>query len=313
MSEVTRILSQIEQPMKQSIAIFLLLFTCTATAQTRGPTALANAQVPPGARRLTYGTDPLQFGELRVPSNQGPHPVAIVVHGGCWSAKLGNYDERAIGIDPMRPFAAALTDAGIATWNVEYRRLGNAGGGWPGTFHDVARASDFIKTLADKNQLDLSRVIAIGHSAGGPLAMWLAARPKLPKTSDLYMSNPLSLNGVVNLDGPFDLKAFIPVQEQICRSPVITDLIGGSPDEQPERYRAASPIELLPLGVRQEVFAGPLFAKEVATYERAAKGAGDVLSTTVLADANHFVFVDPQSEIWPQVIAAARRLLAKPE
>lgn len=248
-----------------------------------------------------------------MPSTPGPHPVAIVVHGGCWVAKLEKYDERAVAIDHMRPFAAALTDAGIATWNVEYRRFGNPGGGWPGTFHDVAYAADFIKTLADKNQLDLTRVIAIGHSAGGPLAMWLAARPKLSKTSDLYMSNPLSLHGVVNLDGPLDLKAFIPVQEQICGSPVVTNLLGGSAVEHPERYRAASPMELLPLGVRQEVIVGRGFAEEVAPYEKAAKAAGDVLHTIVLADAGHFVFIDPQSDVWPQVVAAVKRLLAKPE
>jgi acetyl esterase/lipase len=298
--------------MKQSTWLILLLFACTATAQTRRPTALANVEVPP-ARRISYGTDPLQFGELRVPSTQGPHPVAIVVHGGCWSAKLGSYEERVIGVDHMRPFAAALTDAGIATWNVEYRRLGNDGGGWPGTFHDVAHAADFIKTLADKNRLDLTRIIAIGHSAGGHLAMWLAARPKLPKTSDLYMSNPLSLSGVVNLDGPCDLKELFSRQEQVCGSPVITNLMGGSADEQPERYRAASPIELLPLGVRQEVFAGNLFAEEVPEYEKAAKNAGDVVRTTVLAEPNHFVFIDPQSEVFPKELGAVRLLLAKPE
>jgi acetyl esterase/lipase len=299
--------------MKRSVALFLFLLTCAGTAQTRSPIDLANAQVPTGARRIAYGTDPLQFGELRVPSTQGPHPVAIVVHGGCWVAKLGDMDERAVAIDNMRPVAAALTDAGIATWNVEYRRLGNVGGGWPGTFQDVARAADFIRTLAGTNQLDLTQVIAIGHSAGGHLAMWLAARPKLPKTSDLYMSNPLSLNGVVNLDGPSDLKATLSVQQPICGSPVITNLMGGSADEQPERYRAASPIALLPLGVRQEVFAGRMFAAQVAPYERAAKDAGDTLHTTVLANAGHFVFIDPQSEVWPQVIAAVRRLLSKPQ
>src|SRR5262245_27030238 len=272
--------------MKQSISLFLLLFTCVATAQSRRPADLANAVVPPAAQRLTYGSDPLQFGELRLPSTPGPHPVAIVVHGGCWVAKLENYEERDIAIDHMRPFAAALTDVGVATWNIEYRRVGNPGGGWPGTFLDVAHAADFIKTMAEKNQLDLTRVIAIGHSAGGHLAMWLAARPKLPKSSELYLSNPLSLSGVVNLDGPSDLKAFFSRQSG-CRSPaspVMTNLIGGSPDEQPERYRAASPIELLPLGVRQEVFAGQFFAEEAATYEKAAKNAGDVLRTTVLAD-----------------------------
>ena len=133
--------------MKRSTALLLLLFTCAAAAQTRSALDLANAQVPPGAQRIPYGTDPLQFGELRVPSTKGPYPVAIVVHGGCRVAKLGNMDERAVAIDNMRPVAAALTDAGIATWNSEYRRIGNAGGGWPGTFQDVARAADYIRTL----------------------------------------------------------------------------------------------------------------------------------------------------------------------
>src|SRR5262245_9312424 len=299
--------------MRRITALFLLLFTSHVAGQTRGPLDLADAQVPPGARRIAYGKDPLQFGELRVPSTKGPHPVAIVIHGGCWLAKLGDMEERVVALDNMRPAAAALTDAGIATWNVEYRRLGNAGGGWPGTFQDVAHAADFIRTLARANQLDLKRVVAIGHSAGGQLAMWLAARPKLPKTTDLFMRKPLPLRGVVDLDGPLDLKATIPMQQPVCGSPVITDLLGGSPGEQPERYRAASPIELLPLGVRQEFFAGRMFAAHAAPYEIAAKQAGDVLHTTVLASTGHFEFIDPQSEVWPQVIAAVRGLLDKAE
>lgn len=297
--------------MNRPTALLSLLLTCTVAAQTRGPLDLATAQVPRGARTISYGSDPLQFGELRVPSTRGPHPVAIVVHGGCWVAKLGNMDERAVALDNMRPLAAALTEAGMATWNVEYRRLGNAGGGWPGTFQDVGRAADFVRTLAASNELDLTRVIAIGHSAGGHLVMWLAARAKLPTTSELYTSNPLTLSGVVSLDGPPDLKATIAVQQPICGTPVITDLMGGSPDQQPERYRAASPIELLPLGVRQEFFVGRMFAAQAAPYEAATKKTGDNLQATVLADAGHFVFIDPQSEVWPQVLAAVRRLVSK--
>jgi acetyl esterase/lipase len=293
-------------------ALLLVLFAGTLAAQSRSPVDLANATMPPGARRITYGTDPLQFGELRVPSTRGPHPVAIVIHGGCWVAKLENLDERAVAMDNMRPVAAALADAGIATWNVEYRRLGNAGGGWPGTFQDVARAADFIRMLAAENQLDLTRVVAIGHSAGGHLALWLAARPKLPKTSDLYMSDPLPLAGVVDLDGPPDLKATIPLQQPVCGSPVITDLLGGSPDARPERYRAASPIEQVPLGVRQAFFAGRMFAAQVAPYEAATKQAGDVLQTTVIPNGGHFEFIDPQSAVWPQVLAAVQGLVAKP-
>src|SRR5262249_27848467 len=138
-----------------AVVIVFVVGLESESAQTRSPVDLANAQVPPGAKRIAYGTDQLQIGELRVPSRECPYPVAIVVHGGCWVAKLPNMDERAVGMENMRPVAAALTEAGIATWNVEYRRLGNTGGGWPGTFQDVAQATDFVRALAKANQLDL--------------------------------------------------------------------------------------------------------------------------------------------------------------
>jgi len=250
--------------MRLRAALLLSVFTCTAAAQSRSPLQLADAAVLPGARRIAYGADPLQFGELRVPATGGPHPIAVVVHGGCWVDKLPGMDARAVAMDNMRPLAAALTEAGIATWNVEYRRLGNDGGGWPGTFQDVARAADFVRTLAADSALDLSRAIAIGHSAGGHLALWLGARPRIPKTSELYAEDPLKLRGVVDLDGPPDLRATIPMQQPICGSPVITSLMGGSPDERPERYRAGSPAEMLPLGVAQELFAGRMFGSPAA-------------------------------------------------
>jgi acetyl esterase/lipase len=296
--------------MKLRLLCTLCLLACPAIAQTRGPMELATAAVPAGARHIAYGSNPLQFGELRVPAKPGPHPVAIVIHGGCWSAKLSNLDARAVAIDNMRVVAAALADAGIATWNIEYRRLGDAGGGWPGTFQDVASAADFLRRLARVNQLDLRRVIAIGHSSGGHLAMWLAARPKLSKMSDLYKKDALRLSGVVDLDGPTDLKATIPLQQPVCGSPVITDLLGGSPEQQPSRYHDASPIELLPLRVHQEFFAGQMFAAQVAPYETAARKAGDTINTTPLPKAGHFVFIDPQSDVWPEVIASVRRLLS---
>lgn len=300
--------------MKIRIWLAIALLGCTVSAQgSRNPLELANAPVPPGARRITYGADPLQFGELRVPPTKGPHPVAIVVHGGCWVARLGQNDPKAVAMDNMRPLAAALTDAGIATWNVEYRRLGNAGGGWPGTFRDVASAADFLRTIARDERLDLTRVVSIGHSAGAHLAIWLAARPKLAKGSDLYTADPLRLTGVVSLDGPADLKATLPMQQPVCGSPVVTDLIGGSPEERPERYRDGSPIELLPLGVSQVFFAGQMFAAHVEPYQAAMKRAGDRLQTSSHPKAGHFVFIDPQSDVWPEVMRSVRRLLALPE
>jgi acetyl esterase/lipase len=292
--------------------LLVTLAIAAGIAQARGPLDLANAPVSAGARRLSYGPGALQFGELRVPPSKGkrPHPVAIVLHGGCWVAQLGDMDPRAVAIDNMRPFSAALTEAGIATWNIEYRRVGHDGGGWPGTFHDVGNAADFLRTIAADNQLDLKRVIAVGHSAGGHLATWLAARPKLANSSLLFTADPLRLTGVVNLDGPADLQATIPLQEVICRSQVVTDLMGGSPEMFPGRYRDASPIEMLPLGVPQHLFAGRMFASLAPAYEAALQQTKDPWATTVLPEAGHFGFIDPQSAIFPQVLQVVRRLLS---
>ena len=282
-------------------------------AQDKGPADLLKLSVAPGARRIAYGTDPLQFGELRVPPGRGPFPVVTIVHGGCWVAKLPNLDERAVALDLLRPTAAALTGMGIATWNLEYRRIGNPGGGWPGTFEDVGWGTDYLRKIARQNHLDLKRVVAMGHSSGGHLAIWLAARHKLPPSSELYTKNPLPLLGVVDLDGPGDLKALIPRQQPICGGPVITELIGGTPEEHPERYREASPVEMLPLGVRQEIFAGRMFAAGAPAYEEALRRAGDAVHSVVLAQGGHFVFVDPGSAVWPEVVRSTRALLGLPQ
>ena len=121
--------------------------------------------------------------------------------------------------------------------------------------------------------------------------------------------DPLRLQGVIDLDGPADLKAVLPMQQRVCGGPVITRLVGGTPEEQPQRYRETSPIEMLPLGVRQEFFAGRMFSAQAAPYEAAARSAGDAVHTTVLAEAGHFVFVDPSSAVWPQVIRSVREML----
>lgn len=289
-----------------------LIAGCSLAAQGRGPAELADAPVPPGARRIVYGTDPMQFGELRLPSGKGPHPVAIVVHGGCWVSRLGNYDPRALSFEALRPAANALTEAGIATWNIEYRRIDQPGGGWPGTFRDVAAAADFLRTIAAREQLDLNRTIAIGHSAGGHLAMWLAARHKIPAGSDLYVKDPLRLAGAVNLDGPADLAAALSVEKQICGSPVITNLMGGPPGAHADRYRAGAPIEMLPYGGQQVFLAGAMFGSQIDPYTAAAKKSGDTIASTHFAKAGHFLFIDPQSEIWPDVLRGVKQALSMP-
>jgi acetyl esterase/lipase len=276
-------------------------------AQDRGPNELLKLPVPP-ATRIAYGDGPQQFGELRVPQGRGPHPVVIIIHGGCWLAKLANLDDRAVALDLVRPIAADLTAKGFATWNIEYRRIGNNGGGWPGSFQDVARGADHLRKLAAENRLDLTRVVAIGHSAGGHLALWLAARHKLPQSSELYVKDPLKLKGVVDLDGPGDLKAALPLQQPVCGAPVITQLMGGTPEERAGRYREGSPIEMLPLGVPQEIFAGRMFATQTPAYVDAAKHAGDTVNAAIAAQAGHFVVVDPASATWAEVVKSIRKL-----
>ena len=155
------------------------------------------AQAPD--ERVTYGADANQFAELRVPSVAGPHPVVVLVHGGCFKTYGSLADLAAMG--------DALKGRGIATLNVEYRRVDQAGGGWPNTYLDVGHAVDHVRSLATAHRLDLSRVVIVGHSAGGHLAMWAAARSRVPRNSALFMANPLTVRGVVDLAGPLDLTA----------------------------------------------------------------------------------------------------------
>lgn len=257
---------------------------------------------PAAGQRIVYGGDPLQFGELRLPKGKGPHPVAVVIHGGCWYSE---YDLRHLA-----SFAAALTEAGFATWSLEYRRVGDPGGGWPGTFEDVARGADHLRELRRTYRLDLKRVVAVGHSAGGQLALWLASRPRLPKDSPLYAPKPLPLRGVVSLAGITDMRTFRPR----CGD-AVTRLLGGTPEQHPERYRQTSPAELLPLGVRQWLIHGArdrIVPLEQSTRYKAAAGAkGDSVRLTVLEDAGHFELIAPQTNAWPAVGEAVRSLLKK--
>lgn len=256
--------------------------------------------------RIGYGDDSIQHGDLRLPAGSGPHPVAVLIHGGCFKAEYATSRDLA-------PMGDALKDAGIATWNVEYRRVGHAGGGWPGTYLDVGRAVDHLRTLAREYPLDLNRVVVLGHSAGGHLATWVAARSRLAPSSPLYMSNPLPLRGIVNLAGPVDLTANIAGYETLCRDSVITSLMGGTPAAVAERYAQASPISLLPLGVPQVFIWGtqedfvprPLIDEYVA---RATK-AGDRARLIVIPRAGHFESASPRASTWPRVEGAIRSLL----
>jgi acetyl esterase/lipase len=289
----------------------VLLLTGLAQTQYQD---LLHLKVPPPDQRISYGADALEFCELRLPAGRGPFPVAIIIHGGCWSAELPGLPAAATSLDLTRPMAEELRRMGIATWNVEFRRFGNPGGGWPGSYQDLSHAADLLRDLAPKYQLDLSRVIAMGHSSGGQLALWLAARHKLPKTSEIYTPNPLDLAGVVDLDGPPDLAAFRYIERSVCGIPAVTKFIGGAPSQFPERYAQGGASKLLPLGIPQELFslgrAGQDWTDISIAYERAAKQAGDRAHLTVLSTATHFDWLNPESQPWKQVANSISALLA---
>jgi acetyl esterase/lipase len=292
------------------VVIVIGVIHSMAEAQFLGPQQINQLPSAPADHRVHYGSGPLQFGDLRLPQTSGRHPVAVVIHGGCWKSRHGDL---IADLQNTAALSSALTSFGIATWNIEYRRIDNPGGGWPGTFADVAHAIDYVRVLAQAYPLDVTRVVIIGHSAGGHLGTWAAARHRLPQHSPLFSKEPLRVEGVVNLAGPADLKSFLPMQSEVCGEPVITHLLGGSPSEVPERYRQASPSHLLPIRVQQVLITGaqdnvvpPWLGQK---YAEEAKKVGDDVSFVVVDNASHFEVIAPGSVAWPQVEQAVLSMM----
>jgi acetyl esterase/lipase len=252
----------------------------------------------PGAapERFAYGPAPSQFGELWLPQAAAKAPVVVLIHGGCW--------QRLYGFDLMNPLAADLRDHGVAVWNIEYRRLGEPGGGYPGSFTDIAAAIDTLRGLATRYPIDLARVAVVGHSAGGHLALWAVARSKLPADSALRTSNPLVPGFVVTLAGINDLAAYHE-HGPACGGGATIDALIDARRRGPAAYADTSPRALLPLGVDQLVVSGnedgivPVpFGRD---YAKAATAAGDNVTALDLPGADHFALIDPMSADWAQV------------
>ena len=292
-------------------SLLALLLGGPLAAQSAGvrllrPTDIDTLPVRTVGERIAYGADSLQFGELRVPDGAGPFPVAIVIHGGCWYGPYANIRNAA-------PLADALTAQGIATWSVEYRRYDHPGGGWPGTFADVADAADAVRGLAGRYPLDTTRVVATGHSAGAQLAAWLATRDRLASTSPLARPAPLRATGLVAPGGIMDLREYQARQRATCGNPAVESLLGGLPDQVPERLAAVSPIERLPLRVPHHHVAGALDriapADVLATFAERARALGDSVVITVVPGLGHHDIMAPHTAAGQAALAAIRQLL----
>jgi acetyl esterase/lipase len=214
---------------------------------------------------IRLGQGDTDIVDLWLPDGAGPHPVVVMVHGGCW--------QKAIADRTLMNWAAEdLRRKGMAVWNIEYRGVDEPGGGYPGTFLDVARAADALRDHAAKYNLKTDRIAAFGHSAGGHLALWLSARHRLPESSPLRMDNPLKIAGVVNAGGLADLKASASVTQADCLADILDTLAGPPSAMRPDVFSDTSPPEFLqPLDVAIESVSGdqdrispPLLAEALA-------------------------------------------------
>jgi len=241
--------------------------------------------------RLKYGTDQNQFGDLRLPKGNGPHPLLLMIHGGYWRAK---YDLLHAG-----HLCAALASDGIATFNLEYRRVGNPGGGWPGTFEDVRNGFRYIQQVAHEHRINAAKSLAMGHSAGGELALCLAHR-------EPGMFGAISLAGVLDMQRAYELH---------LSNDAAVAFLGGSPKEVPEHFREASPIEISIPKVRQLIVHGiqdDVVPIEISrNYERVKKkrGEGENVSLMEIDGAGHYELIDPESKAWTQISKAIKKMV----
>lgn len=254
-----------------------------------------------------YGEAPSQVAELFLPKGRGLHPVVVLFHGGCYQKDLEGFPQTS-------SMAADLAGRGYAVWNVEYRKLGEAGAGYPGTFQDVGTAVDRLRVEGPKYGLDLHRVITLGHSAGGHLALWAASRGKLPADSPLRVTEPLKIGAAISLAGIGDLAQHGKAFGLPCGEDTLDRLVDAKHRKAP--LADTSPGELLPTGVKVVMIHG-VFDAVMPPYTGRAyvlkvRKAGDPAEVVVIPDAAHFDVVIPTTPAWKTVVgvidAEMRRL-----
>lgn len=252
-----------------------------------------------GAQRYFYGMDPSQFADRYRPTQQPRPGVVVLLHGGWWGP---NY-----GADILDGVAVDLSQHGWTVWNIEYRRLGR-GGGYPSTLVDVATAIDYLATIDD---VDCDRVVAVGHSAGGHLATWAAGRRRLASGSPGF-GPVIDIAGVVSLAGVVDLGA---AARHLSGNGAAVALMGGDPDEYPERYVVADPLSHVPIPAMVRCIHARdddrVPFEQSVTYVRAARAAGQD-ATLVEVGGDHFSVADAASPTWPAVVEAIEEMMNAP-
>ena len=262
---------------------------------------------PPAGQVIAYGDAPSQFGELRLPEGEGPFPVAVLIHGGCW--------QHHYGVDHIAPLAADLNEHGIATWAIEYRRLGEIGGGWPGTFDDVVAGLARLEPIAANHPIDTDRVVLAGHSAGGHLALWLASRERIVTDHRFNGRVPDGLQGVVGLAAISDLAEYAAGAGD-CNA-AVPMLLGEDGSRYADRLGIASPDRLMPPAVPVHLIHGredrivPL--SQTVVYVNNVNRSGGSARETLVAGAGHFDPIAPFTEAWADARSAMLEMLGDPQ
>jgi acetyl esterase/lipase len=250
---------------------------------------------PPADARVPYGSDPNQFIDLRFPAKKEPaHPLIINIHGGFWRS--------AYGLDHAGHLCAALTAAGLVSANLEYRRVGNLGGGWPGTFDDIRSAYRFLLQYAAKYKFDGTKIVVMGHSAGGQLALCLAAH-------EPGLTRVISLAGVVDLRQAYELH---------LSHDAVVEFLHGTPKETPDHYREADPMQLSIPQARQRLIHGsiddtvpPEFSRDyVAAKQKLTDNKREDVRLVSIAGAGHYDLIDPRTAAWKEVAGTVSDLLS---
>ncbi|MEP7004826.1 MAG: alpha/beta hydrolase [Sphingomonas bacterium] len=279
--------------------------TLTGTPLLTWPDLLGRPRTAPDAT-ITYGDDAFQKVDVWLPAGKGPFPTVLMVHGGCWTTSIA--DRRL-----MNWIADDLRKEGIAVWNIDYRGVDRPGGGYPGTFLDAAMAADALMTNAERFQLDTNLIVAAGHSAGGHLALWLAARPKLPASSALGTAHPLPIVHVISLGGLPDLEATAASPDNGCGIDVVAQLVGAPSATHPDIYADTSVPRLLPIGVPQDLVNGyedRIVPMRLATsYVAQAEAAGDKAILHIVPATGHVELVAPETAAWAEAKRLIRRAL----
>ena len=289
-----------------------LAFCFAVTAMAAEPMTVEDYMAlsgPAPNAHIPYGEAPSQYIELFLPPGGGLFPVVVLVHGGCWVKEFQ-------GITQMRNLAGALTAQGIAVWNVEYRRIDEDGGGYPGTYQDVAAALDLLVANAAVHRLDTRRLVAMGHSAGGHLVQWLAGRGLLPPSSPLYQAHPFKVREIIALGSIGDLRDRAGSLKSTCGVEA-AQLTGPPSGTRPDVYADTSPAELMPNGSHTVLINGALDTistpQTAADYAARARKAGDAVEVLLLPQASHFDEVAASSPAWALILPVIQRALGSPD